>query len=492
MKLFYYALRLAYRRRALSYREPPDQAGLLLDMIRANETSRYGRRYDFHLIQSIEDYRKRVPIVTYDDLEEWVERIRRGEDGVLTTEAIRWLEPTGGSSGRHKWIPYTKGLKQQFQRTIEAWLYDIYTSYPGLMGGKSYWMITPPLEHDETASAIPVGFDDDSAYLGGLGSRLVSHFMVRPDLKPDMTTKEFYTETLRALLEEPDLRLISVWNPTLLVALLDHLELDPEAVLQKVSIKRRQAIRKVIYHKDYGAVWPKLALISAWSDSTAKPQAEELMKRFPEVSFQPKGLLSTEAVVSFPTRESLSAGGMLPAYRSTFLEFRQGQDTHLLSELEMGEEYEVIITTGGGLYRYATGDLIQVTGRLRGVPLFRFVGRERTIDLTGEKMSEGFVRRILGERPGFYLLTPSGDGYTLYTDSWIDPTSLEESLKGNFHYRLARRLGQLRPVKVFFIKGDARQQYLENCLRHGQKLGDIKPTLLSARDDFQFKGDYHD
>ena len=54
------------------------------------------------------------------------------------------------------------------------------------------------------------------------------------------------------------------------------------------------------------------------------------------------------------------------------------------------------------------------------------------------------------------------------------------------------KLGQIEPLRVFRVTGDASRQYLDNCRAHGQKLGDIKPVRLSARDDFTFTGDYDD
>ena len=48
----------------------------------------------------------------------------------------------------------------------------------------------------------------------------------------------------------------------------------------------------------------------------------------------------------------------------------------LAHELERGRTYSVVVTTGGGLYRYRLGDLVNVVGFEAGCPLLRFVGRE--------------------------------------------------------------------------------------------------------------------
>lgn len=491
MNLIYRLLKLRYRRSFLLYRKPPNQTKLLMDMIRKNEQTDYGKRFSFSTIRDKKTYQQTVPIVTYDDLEDYIDRISQGEEAVLTSEAVLLFEPTGGSSGVKQWIPYTKTLKEQFQRSIEAWLYDIYENYPGLAGGKSYWMITPPKQEEKVAdSVIPIGFDDDGEYLGSLGKRLMNQLMVQPKLSSGLSTEEFYQITLSALLSEPDLRLISVWNPSLLLGLMDYLKQKPDEVLKRLPKKRRIAIRRAVYQTDYQSIWPKLSLISCWADASAESDAKEIERLFPGVTIQPKGLLSTECLVSFPTRESLLHGGMIPAHASTFLEFRQGGEIYTLDQVEVGQEYEVIVTTGGGLYRYTCGDLVRVTGRLRGIPLLRFVGRLATVDLVGEKMTPAFVAKAFSDWKNFFLLTPNEKGYTFFTDAPIRSAEVEERLSQNHHYALARTLGQLAKVKVFLIEGDATGQYFENCRRFGQRLGDIKPIHLSPRRDFQFRGHF--
>ena len=490
MKLLYYVMRRKYAASARRYQTPPDQWGLLQGILKANQTSLYGRQHHFRAIRSWADYQQ-LPIVTYDDLADRIDRISQGEANVLTTEPVRLLEPTSGSSGRVKWIPYTKTLQEQFRLGVEAWLYDIYASYAGLNGGRSYWMITPP-QPRTFDTAVPVGFDDDAAYLGSLGQKVMNRLMVRPELRVDMSTESFYRATLRALLAEPDLRLISLWNPSLLLGLIDYLRQEPKACLAGLAGDRRRQLEQAIERSDWRSLWPRLAFISAWADASAKLPAKRLQQLFPGVAFQPKGLLSTECLASFPTRQSLLAGGMIPAYHSTVMEFRRGDEVCLLDQIEPEKDYELIITTGGGLYRYATGDLVRVSGRWRDLPLLRFLGRLETVDMAGEKMTAGFVETALSDVAGFCLLTPLDRGYVLYTDQAITPAQVEQRLRTNFHYRLARQLGQLDAVKVWRIRGDAGTQYLTNCRRHGQKLGDIKPVRFSARRDFSFEGDYHD
>lgn len=464
-----------------------------MSLLQKNSRSAYGQAHGFSGIRTAEDYRQKVPVVTYDDLDPWMQRVQQGEAGVLTEEKILLLEPTGGSSGSRKWIPYTETLKRQFQSGIEAWLYDIYKNYPGTDQGKAYWMITPPFSQEELADAgVPVGFDDDAEYLGSFGRRMLARLMVRPAITPGMDTEAFYQETLTALVNEPALALLSVWNPGLLLNLLDYLTDHTGSIAQALPRNRSDALGDALRTGDFRLLWPKLAFVSCWADASAQDDARRLAARLPGAVLQPKGLLSTECMVSFPTRESLAHGGMLPAYHTAFLEFSDGERFFFLHELEKDKEYEVIVTTGGGLYRYASGDRVQVTGRLRDVPLLRFCGRTNTVDLAGEKMTPGFVENAFSDLDAFYLLSPVEKGYVLYTSADIRPEHAEARLFANYHYRLARRLGQLAPLRVFRITGDAERQYLDQCRRRGQRLGDIKPVRLSARNEYSFTGEFHD
>jgi hypothetical protein len=240
-------------------------------------------------------------------------------------------------------------------------------------------------------------------------------------------------------------------------------------------------------------VWPRLALISCWADgaaSLALPQLEEL---FPGVEVQPKGLLATEGVVSFPL---LGQPAPVLAVRSHFFEFEEtGGGFRLAHEVEIGGRYRVVLTTGGGLYRYPLRDEVEIAGRLEQCPLLRFIGKaDRISDLVGEKLAEAHVRSVLtsvfaGQRlsPRFALLAPILGPLTRYAlflqgagDAAGVAAAVQAGLEANPHYRYAVELGQLAPVEVRLVP-DAVEAWLVYegvCLERGQKLGDIKPAAL--------------
>jgi hypothetical protein len=236
-------------------------------------------------------------------------------------------------------------------------------------------------------------------------------------------------------------------------------------------------------------IWPELRVISCWAEGASAPGAQELRRRFPKALLQPKGLLATEAFVTLPFR------GRYPlAVQSHFFEFihRTGEVLPL-SALRAGEEYELLVTTGGGLWRYRLGDRVRVTDWVERTPSCEFLGRAGNVsDQFGEKLSEPFVaaalRQVLGAQMGrFALLAPDQDAtgwhYTLYLEGHLEQAwaaQLDRALAENPHYAYCRDLGQLQPLRLFAITRGGFEAFAQRLCPAGARWGDVKPALLSS------------
>jgi hypothetical protein len=487
-------------RRALPWPQRT-QAQLLQRLLTTNAACAYGRQFGIGTIGNYAQFRERVPLVSYDDLEPWISRIKQGEPSVLTEAPVTRLVPTSGSSGARKLIPFTAALQQEFNAAIGPWMVDLTRHHPGIPWGPAYWSISPAIPTSKETSAVPVGFDDDSAYLGGLRARLAEATFAVPSslrLVSDLDTSRYLT--LLHLLRERDLRLISVWHPSFLTLLLDGLSHRWDEVLADIQHGGRQQpprparaeeLRR-LGPENAAALWPHLQTISCWGDGHAALALAGLKERFPGVPVQPKGLLATEAFVSIPFR-----GHHPLALNSHFFEFiNPGGSVLLAHQLRLGETYEIVVTTGGGLWRYRLGDLVEVDTWIGATPSLRFLGRGDSVsDLCGEKLHESFVTQVLAEvfslarfTPNFAMLAPELNAYTLFIEGAIPQGlagQLDTALQENPHYCLCRSLGQLGPVKCFSITSGAYETFTTAGLARGQRLGDIKPRALSPRTDWR-------
>lgn len=522
---------LAYRRATRKVADT--QARLLRRLLHQNIDSDFGRRFRFDSMSSVEDYRAGVPLSTYETYQDDIERIAKGAQGVLTSEPVILLEPTSGSTGPTKLIPYTRSLKAEFQRAIAPWIVDMLAQHPGVQRGQSYWSVSPIVRRDEYSdTCIPVGFEDDSEYLGSLGRRLVQTVLAVPStVRLIEDVDSFRYVTLLFLLRSRDLSMISIWHPTFLTLLLEPM-IDwlpqlagdiatgritfPSAASAELAERFDAAMRpdperasEIEACNSLGcrtrdvisALWPRLCLISCWGDGNARPHLPTLTSLFPNAAFQPKGLVSTEGIVSIPTRAQ--SGGAL-AVRSHFFEFlpldaEPGEATVLAHELEHGRRYSVVITTGGGLYRYMTHDLVDVVRDRDSCPVLRFIGKESHVsDHYGEKLNSMHVQHALESAlakhdtpPAFAMVafddSESGPAYALFVESnRVSDQSLissgreiENALRQNYHYDYCRDLGQLAALKVFRIEGGAQQVYVKVCQANGQRIGGLKPSALN-------------
>jgi len=495
------------RRFAASLANPGDvQRRHLLELVRRNRQSAFGQRCNFSHITAAEDYRTSVPLQTWSDIAPWVERIRGGETAVLTTDPVTRLVPTGGSSGGAKLIPWTRGLGREFSAAIAPWMGDLHARYPEIRHGPAYWSISPLAEIQDD-SAIPIGFDDDSAYLGAALSGLVRPLFAAPSALRFITDVEtFRYATLRCLLARQELRLISVWHPSFLHLLLDaslqhrnELLNDlanggmsrtlPAAVKRAIEpwmkpAPRRAAALEQVDWNDIRNLWPHLAVVSCWEDGAAALPAAALQRRIGTVPLQPKGLLATEAAISIPWRGRYVA---IPT-GSVFEFITPAGASRWIDELETGQTYEVAVTNAGGLWRYRLGDQVRVDSFIDRTPCLSFLGRSGVVsDLVGEKLEESFVAQCFSKvltSASFALLAPNGDGsdgYTVFSDIPLGPTEcscLDAHLATNPTWKSARRLGQLAPLRSQLVGTHASAVWLTH--RRGTCLGAIKPAVLDA------------
>ncbi|HEX9950524.1 MAG TPA: GH3 auxin-responsive promoter family protein [Rubricoccaceae bacterium] len=506
------------------------QERLLLAHVRANAETEVGRRFGFSRIRSAADFRERVPLHTWDDLAHDAARIARGTPRVWTADRVRRLEPTSGTSGGTKLVPYTDTMRQQVRAAVGAWMADLFRAMPDLRGGPAYWSVSPavplPAAH---AGGPPVGFDSDGGYLSPLHARLARAVMAAPDdLRHVLDSETHRYATLRTTIARADLRLISVWNPTALALLLaplrpwsDRLAHDlrrgtltpavplPPGIQDRLARGLRPDPRRadsllaaVRDEPDDGVLharlWPRLGLVSAWGDGHAAGSFEQLRALVPHARIQAKGLLATEGVVSIP-RVGHDGGAL--ALTSHVVELLDGGQSVDLARADVGGLFEVALTMGGGLLRYRLGDRVRVVGHAGRCPLVRFVERAGPVsDRVGEKLHEAHVAACvagLGLDAPFTLVacdTAAGDGaahrarppaYVLFaetcdTDARLAAAAraLDAALSENIHYAHARRLGQLGPLRAFRVRGDGAEAFVAGCVALGQRAGSVKPAAL--------------
>jgi len=414
------------------------QTAKLLALMNKNAATEYGRRHGFGEIRSIEDYRRRVPVVTYEDIRPDMERVVQGAKNVFTAEAPVMFAQTSGTTGQPKYVPVTPTCQGRDHKDVmRTWMNHALKAHPGMFGGQVMTLVSPAVE-GHTPCGLPYGSTSGHMYRSQPG--LVRRIYAIPYevYEVEDYTAKYYVIMRTAM--EMDIRFLATANPSSILKLCEKADEFGEQIIRDIrdgSLSTEFAIespiRKLLeahYRPNPAAAarleaarsgrdgrllpadyWPRLELIGCWKGGTVGHYLEKFPAWFaPDGSATPPvrdwGYLSSEARGSIPLSDEGSAGALTIA--SNFFEFvpvaaLEADPDHPqnwpflhVGELEEGEEYYIFITTSGGLYRYDINDVVQVVGRYLDNPLIVFLRKGRGMtNLTGEKVSVNQVIEIM-------------------------------------------------------------------------------------------------
>lgn len=514
---------------------PVVQEQVLLKYLRKNKGTIFGKQHGFDRIHSAKQFQQEIPLTTFEDYCPYIEKIMQGEKHVLTKDRVLQLHLSSGTSSASKHLPFTPSLQEEFERGLTLWIGDLYLRFPELKHGSAYWVFTPmkaPCQNEK--SCVPIGFDQDEDYFRPIKKRLLRNIIaVPPEVQHIHDIQDLYYVTLLFLLSDKNLTWISVWNPSFIPLLLACFsdrsgqlisDLSSGVISPSVKIpgklksnlekrlpanpKRAKEIENIWKECSKNSAapwvkfWPRLSLISCWTDAWARNEISAIRHLFPGIVIQGKGLLATEGYMTLPFH---IRNQRLPApvlsVTTHFYEFldTENNETYLAHELKKDKTYEIVITTGGGLYRYRLYDLVRVEAHFGQAPCLRFLGKTGMIsDVRGEKLNETHIRKILdtcflkyGITPDFYFMAPETTNgharYVLYiedrevhqkTGEMLE--DIDQSLKDNFHYAYCRRLGQLDAPVCFLLDKGSKELYIREKTKMC-RLGTLKISCLENK-----------
>lgn len=82
------------------------QNELLLDLIESAKDTQIGKQYDFASISNYATFKERVPVSTYEDIQDMIELSRRGKQNIFWPTPIKWFAKSSGTTNaKSKFIP---------------------------------------------------------------------------------------------------------------------------------------------------------------------------------------------------------------------------------------------------------------------------------------------------------------------------------------------------------------------------------------------------
>src|ERR1700730_10198957 len=126
-------------------------------LINQGKNTAFGKVHHFEKINTYDDFKNYVPVVDYEDLRPYIERITKGEANVLWPGKPAYLAKTSGTTSGVKYIPISKeSMPEHIKAARNALLSYIYeTGNADFVDGKMIFLQGSPVL--ETKAGISTG-----------------------------------------------------------------------------------------------------------------------------------------------------------------------------------------------------------------------------------------------------------------------------------------------------------------------------------------------
>lgn len=452
------------------------QKQVLGEILSRNGHVEYLKRHGLSGHTDRETFKKTMPVISYEDILPDINRIANGDNSpILCSQPIsEFLTSSGTSAGERKMMPT---IEQELGRRslLYSLLMPVMSQYvPGLDKGKGMYFLFIKCE-SKTPGGLPARPVLTSYYKS-------PHFKERPYdpytnytspnetiLCPD-SYQSMYSQMLCGLCQHNEvLRVGAVFASGFIRAIrflekhwsllcddirsgtLNGLITDPsvrDAVLRVLKPDPKLAefveseCRKESWQGIITRLWPNTKYVDVIVTGTMSqyiPTLDYYSNSLPlvctmyassecyfGVNLNP---LCKPSDVSYTLIPTMAYFEFLPVHRNNnsiavpiSLNEKEQQELVDLVDVKLGQEYELVVTTYAGLYRYRVGDVLRVAGFKNNAPQFNFICRKNVVlsidsDKTDEVELQNAVKNAVGH------LIPFGASLTEYT-SYADTTTI--------------------------------------------------------------------
>ncbi len=461
--------------------------------------------------ESMAELREKVPVRKHIEMLPYLDRVEAGERGVLALGEVRHLVETSGTTGRPKHLPVNEPWIRSCDIAQRLWMLGLLRDDEGLAGGRALSVISPA-EHSRSAGGIPIGSNTGRMFLDQpWWTRMRAAVPYAVCSIPDPEVRA-YTLLRHAL--GKDIRSWTTANPSTILlycrklgVFWDDLRQDaadgtlrrgPAAGLDPADRRRlaRGLGRVRLGENPHPAsIWP-LRRINCWTGGSAKFFLAKLPAALGrDIPVREVGIHASEGVFAV----SVDDGDPVLWLGGHVLELRDDAGAILdPTEAEVGREYELVVTTESGLWRYAMGDLVRVTGWLGRAPRVVFVRKSGSfLNATGEKVTEGQVlaatQRVHGHATGVCAATEWSDPPRIVLwverapdDGWrFDASHFDAALQEeNLEYASKRQTGRLAETHVVDLPAGTFARWRTERVAAGAPEAQVKDPVVVEFDAF--------
>lgn len=326
------------------------QKETLTQLLEQATNTEWGKKYDFKSIHTLSEFKERLPVQTYEDIEPYINRLRNGEQNIFWPSEIKWFAKSSGTTNsKSKFIPVSKEALEDCHFRGGKDILAIYTSlFPetGIFKGKGLTL----------GGSHQINNINNDSYYGDLSAILIQNLPFWADFirTPDTSIvlmdewEEKLNRMTEATLNENVTSLSGV--PSWFLVLLKHI----------LSVSGKNNIHEI---------WPNLELF-VHGGVSFNPYREQFKEILPSSNMNYLETYNASEGFFGIQDDPFDDSMLLMLDYGIYYEFipvENLDDDHpkaiSLEDVNLHTNYAIVITTNGGLWRYQIGDTIQFTSK---------------------------------------------------------------------------------------------------------------------------------
>ena len=466
------------------------QQQVLQNLLYCTTQTEIGKRYEFNSIETYETFKNRVPVVTYEDIADDIERCRKGTQNIFWSTPVKWFAKSSGTTNaKSKFIPVSNEALEECHYKGGKDMLSLYfnnNENSQLFTGKCLRL----------AGSKELYNKNDNVYFGDLSAIVTENLPIWAEFSSTPSTK---------------VSLMTEWESKLSAIIKESLQDDVTGLLGVPSWMMVLLQRAMVALKkdNLFEVWPNLEVYfhGGVNFNPYRAQYEQIL---PSPDFKYYEIYNASEGFFAIQDQNDSSDLLLMLDYGIFYEFipmekygnHSEDDVIPLQDVKIDIQYVLIITSNGGLWRYNIGDTIEfislspyrvrVTGRTKhhinvfGEELI-IDNAEKALTIAAKKTGAHFVDYTAGP---IFMKGDKKGAHEWIIDFNVPPTNFEEFTKildhqlkcENSDYEAKRYKDlTLNPPKVH----QAREKLFYDWLAKNKKLGgQNKVPRLSNKRNF--------
>lgn len=320
----------------------------LFSLLKHARYTEWGTNHNYIKISSVKDFQQAVPLQTYEEIKPFVNRLREGEKNLLWPGEVKWFAKSSGTTNdKSKFIPITKeALEDCHWRGTRDVLALYLRNYPGtkILSGKTLTL---------GGSHRINNFSNNSHY-GDLSAILIENV-------------PFWTDFIRippaeiALIEEFEKKIDSITKVALGQNVTSFAGVPSWYLVLMKHVLEKTGKENIL------EVWPNLEVF-IHGGVNFEPYREQYKKLIPSDKMHYMETYNASEGF-FGIQDNIHSSDMLLMLDyGVYYEFipmsewgKENPSVLTLDEVEINENYALVISTNAGLWRYIIGDTIKFT-----------------------------------------------------------------------------------------------------------------------------------